>query len=44
LAALINISDRKEKYYALVIAANGDFQKVTEWTVRDSKVVEAHSW
>jgi hypothetical protein len=44
LAALISVTHGNRKYYAFDIAANGDFQNVTEWTVRDREVMEAHSW
>jgi hypothetical protein len=43
-AGLVNVSEGSNKYYALLVAENGDFENATEWTVRNNEVVKAHSW
>ena len=43
-AALVNVSAGDERYSALLVATNDDFENATEWKVEDNKVVEAHSW
>jgi hypothetical protein len=43
-AALINVTDGKQNYYALLIAKDGDFQNAAEFTVKSNEVVPAHSW